>query len=82
MHRTRLVELEVFAVRCLVEFVFEEVEALQGVGLLDVDRTQDAVPAPVLVDGALGVVEVARHPLLLVHEAVLAEEHPGTVQSR
>ena len=53
--------------------VFKEEHALEGVGLLDVAGTQDAVPAPFLVDGALCGVEFVDGDELLVEESVLLE---------
>ena len=46
-----LVKLKVLPVGGCVKCVFKKVQALQGVSLLDEYRTQNAVPAPMLVDG-------------------------------
>ena len=75
VHCPWLVKLEILAVGRPIEFVFEEIQSLQGVGLLDKDGPQDAVPAPVLVDGALSWIQIGGHLLLLVHEAVLLKKH-------
>ena len=80
MHRPRLVEIEVFLVGLLIEFILEEVQTLQGVRLLDEHTAQDAVPTPMLVDGAFGFVQIEGHPLLLVHEALLLKKNPRPVE--
>ena len=48
-----LIEIEVALYFFFLVEVVQKVKALQHVRLLDEDRTQDAVPAPVLVDRAL-----------------------------
>ena len=71
----RFVEVEIAAERVEVELLAEEIEPLQNIRLLDEARAQDAVPRPLLIDGALGRIEVRHERLLLVQIAVLLEKN-------
>ena len=75
VHGQGLVKVKVLLERFDRRAVFKEKHALQRVGLLDVGRTQDAVPAPLLVDGALGGVELGHRNQFLVQKSVLLQEH-------
>ena len=66
MNGLRLIEIEIALYFFFLVEVIQEVVALQNVGLLNEDGTQDAVPAPVLIDRALVQAEVVGSELLLV----------------
>ena len=75
VHGQGLVKVKVLLERFDGRAVFKKEHALQRVGLLDVGRTQDAVPAPLLVDGALCRVELGHRNQFLVQKSVLLQEH-------
>ena len=67
------IKVEVLFKRFNRSAVFKKEHALKGVGLLDVGRTQDSVPAPFLVDGAFGGVQLRGGHEFLVEESVLLQ---------
>ena len=69
------IKVEVLFKRFNRSAVFKKEHALKGVGLLDVGRTQDSVPAPFLVNGSFGGVQLRGGHEFLVEESVLLQEH-------
>ena len=75
MHCKRLVEIKVAADGFHIVEVIEEIHALQHVRLLDVAGAEDAVPAPVLVDGAFLLRDGGSRLQFLVQEGVVLHEN-------
>ena len=49
----RLVEIEIPRDLLLAELIAEQINALQDICLLDIARAQNAIPAPMLIQGAI-----------------------------
>lgn len=81
VHSHRFVEFEVAADGLPVEVEIIEVQAKQDITLLDVARTQDTVPRPVLVDGAFAVGNGIGALQNLVHIAVIWTKIPRSGSS-
>lgn len=82
VQRQRRIEVEIPPKRFGVVDVVEEVQAHQHIRLLDVPRTQDAIPRPVHIDRALLRRDVGRGAQILVQKGVMLRENAQTAVVR
>ena len=73
MNGKRLVKVKVSPELVFVEMVLEEIKPLQGIRLFDIGGSQDAVPTPLLIDGALAAVQVLHRNQFFVQETILLQ---------
>jgi hypothetical protein len=53
MNGKLLIEFEISYMGIGIKIVLKEVEALQNIGLFDVNAAQNSVPTPFLIDGSM-----------------------------
>src|SRR5690606_41179862 len=76
MHCHGFIEVEVPLHRLQVVLVFEEIQSLKHIGLLDETRSQNSVPRPFLIQRSVVWRQILNREEFLIQKPILLQENP------